>query len=80
MDDRRRFEDNLLKIENATKNIRTFIDAITDEKSLVEWDVFLAGKDFLDGSDALGEGVLTGYATVEGAPVYIFAQNRDVLK
>lgn len=67
-------------IDKATKNIKSFIESIVDAESFVETDVFLTGKSFDDASEALGEGVVTGYATLNGNPVHIFAQNADVLK
>ncbi len=78
-------ENNILSasvkaIDKATKNIKSFIESIVDAESFVETDVFLTGKGFDDASEALGEGVVTGYATLKGNPVHIFAQNADVLK
>lgn len=75
-----RLSANLNKIENASKDIRNFIDKIVDSKSLVETDIFASGISYLDGSEALGEGVVTGYATIGDRPVYLFAQNYEVLK
>ena len=67
-------------IDKATKNAKSFIESIVDAESFVETDVFLTGKSFDDAQEALGEGVVTGYATLGGNPVHIFAQNADVLK
>ena len=67
-------------IDKATKNVKSFIESIVDAESFVETDVFLTGKSFDDAQEALGEGVVTGYATLSGNPVHIFAQNADVLK
>ena len=67
-------------IDKATKNIKSFIESIVDAESFVETDVFLTGKSFDEAQDALGECVVTGYATLNGNPVHIFAQNADVLK
>ena len=67
-------------IDKATNNIKSFIESIVDSESFVETDVFLTGKSFDDATEALGEGVVTGYATLGGNPVQIFAQNADVLK
>ncbi|MCX4362957.1 MAG: hypothetical protein OSJ74_06210 [Clostridia bacterium] len=67
-------------IDKATKNIKSFVESIVDAESFVETDVFLTGKSFDDATEALGEGVLTGYATLGGNPVHLFAQNADVLK
>ncbi|MDR1905981.1 MAG: hypothetical protein LBQ27_03565 [Clostridiales bacterium] len=66
-------------IKKASAKIRSFLDEIIDENSLVETDVFLAGRNFLDGTEALGEGVITGYAAINDNPVYLFAQNSEVL-
>lgn len=80
MDTIKRLDERLAKVENASKDIRKYVSDIVDDSSFVELDVFTAGKAFLDGSEALGEGVITGYATLGGRPVYLFAQNSAVLK
>lgn len=67
-------------IEKATQKIKSFAFDLIDENSFVETDAFTAGKSFLDGSEALGEGVVTGYATIGGRPVHFFAQNQEVMK
>ena len=67
-------------IGKATASVKKFIDAICDKSSFVETDVFVTGKTFEDAAAALGEGVVTGYATLGGKPVHIFAQNAEVLK
>ena len=66
-------------IISASAKIRNFLDTILDEKSFVELDVFVSGNSFVDGADVLGEGVVTGYASVNDEPVYLFAQNSEVL-
>ena len=67
-------------IEKATASVKKFIDSICDKSSFVETDVFVTGKTFEDAAAALGEGVVTGYATIGGKPVHIFAQNAEVRK
>ena len=69
----------LAEINKATKKTRDFINSIVDENSFVETDTFLSSKAF-DENEAIGEGVICGYATFNGNPVQIFAQNPDVLK
>ena len=69
----------LADIDKATKKTRDFINSIVDENSFVETDTFLSSKGF-DDNEAIGEGVICGYATFNGNPVQIFAQNPDVLK
>lgn len=72
-------EEKQKKLLNSSKKIRAFLDGLVDEDSFVETDVFMAGKSFVDGSDALGEGVITGYATLNGRSVYLAVQNGEVL-
>ncbi|MDE6758562.1 MAG: hypothetical protein K2J89_04715 [Clostridia bacterium] len=67
-------------LEKATSDIKAFLENIVDDESFVETDVFLTGKSFDSADEALGEGVVTGYATMGGNPVHIFAQNANVLK
>ena len=67
-------------IDKATAGVKSFLESIVDSESFVETDVFLTGKSFDDATEALGEGVVTGYATINGNPVHIFAQNAEVLK
>lgn len=65
----------LSKTALARKNLSSVID----EGSFVELNAFSFTKgDFYDGVN--GEaGVITGYATVDGFPVYVIAQNKEVL-
>lgn len=79
MDKIKLLSQNSDQIYKASSKVRAFLAELLDEKSLVETDFFLAGKNFLDGTDALGEGVVTGYASIGGKPVYLFAQNSEVL-
>lgn len=67
-------------IDKASSKIMAFVNQIVDGESFVETDVFLTGKGFDSALDALGEGVVTGYATIGGMPVHLFAQNAEVLK
>lgn len=67
------------KIANASKEIREDISAIVDEGSFVELSAFSFSKSEFYGEEATGEGVVTGYATVDGYAFYIVAQNYNVL-
>lgn len=71
---------NATRVTNASSKIRKLINELVDENSFVETDVFTSGSSFLDGTDALGEGVVTGYASIEDKPVHIIAENIEVLK
>ncbi|MDE6188721.1 MAG: hypothetical protein K2G37_00345, partial [Clostridia bacterium] len=71
---------SLKVLDMATSEVKAFLESIVDSESFVETDVFLTGKSFDSAEEALGEGVVTGYATMGGNPVHIFAQNSQVLK
>lgn len=64
---------------DSGKEIRKAISELVDEKSFVELDAYsFSHNDFYD-EDATGEGVVTGYATIDETPVYLVAQNVSVL-
>ena len=67
------------KLLNAGKSVRKDISALIDEQSFVELSAFSFSKNDFYGEDAEGEGVVCGYATIEGFPFYIVAQNYEVL-
>ncbi|MDY4593114.1 MAG: carboxyl transferase domain-containing protein [Eubacteriales bacterium] len=67
-------------LDKACSKIKSFVNDIVDAESFVETDAFLTGKGFDSALEALGEGVITGYATIQGHPVHLFAQNAEVLK
>lgn len=67
------------KLLEAGKEIREKIFLIADEGSFVELDAYSFSHNEFYGEDAEGEGVVTGYATVDDKPVYIVAQNVKVL-
>ena len=60
---------------------RERINMLLDEGSFEEFDMFLTHRttDFgLDKQQYLGDGVVTGYGTIEGRLVYVFAQDFTV--
>lgn len=61
------------------RDIREKISAITDENSFVELDAYSFSHNDFYGEDAQGEGVVTGYATIDGTSVCVIAQNVKVL-
>lgn len=63
----------------AGNAVRKAIAGLVDENSFVELAGFSFSKNDFYGEEAAGEGVVTGFATVEGNPVYVAAQNFDVL-
>lgn len=67
------------KILQASKTVRQDIDSLIDENSFVELSAFSFSKNEFYGEEAEGEGVVTGFATVDGNPFYIVAQNPAVM-
>ncbi|WP_188206090.1 acyl-CoA carboxylase subunit beta [Alkalibacillus aidingensis] len=60
---------------------RERIDYLLDEGSFVELNPFMEHRvtDFgMDDKEVPGEGVVTGYGTVDGRPIYLFAQDFTV--
>lgn len=67
-------------IHEAGKEIRQQISSIVDEESFVELSTFSFSKNTFCETDVAGEGVITGFATVDGYPFYVIAQNFKVLQ
>lgn len=67
------------KLLEASKETRSDIEAIIDEDSFVELSAFSFSKNEFYKEDIAGEGVVTGFATVDGYPFYIVAQNFNAL-
>ncbi|MBQ7373847.1 MAG: hypothetical protein IJW64_04715 [Clostridia bacterium] len=67
------------KLLASGSEIRKQISALVDESSFVELDAYSFSHNDFYGEDAQGEGVVTGYATIDDTPVYIVAQNVKVL-
>lgn len=67
------------QILDAGKAIRADIAALVDEESFVELSSFSFSKNEFYGENAEGEGVVTGFATINDCPFYIAAQNFAVL-
>ncbi|MBQ8659046.1 MAG: hypothetical protein IJ506_07905 [Clostridia bacterium] len=78
MDKIQLLQERKAKIKEAGKAIRDQIGALVDEESFVELSTFSFSKSDFYGEDAVGEGVVTGFATVNGYPFYIVAQNFNV--
>ena len=79
MDKIQLLQERKAKIIDAGKEIRADIAALVDEESFVELSAFSFSKNEFYGETAEGEGVVTGYATIDGYPYYIVAQNFKVL-
>jgi acetyl-CoA carboxylase carboxyltransferase component len=59
----------------ASEEIREQISSLVDENSFVELSAFSFSKNEFYDQSVAGEGVVTGFATVNGYPFYIVAQN-----
>ena len=67
-------------IVQASKEIREDIAKIIDEQSFVELSAFSFSKNEFYNEDVAGEGVVTGFATVDGHPIYVVAQNFSAMR
>ena len=68
--------------ESGKLTARERIEKLVDPSSFVEIDAFVKNRsvDFgMDNVNAPGDGVITGYATIDGRPVYLYAQDFTVI-
>ncbi|MBE7062137.1 MAG: hypothetical protein E7382_06375, partial [Clostridiales bacterium] len=79
MDKIQLLQERKVKIVDAGKDIRSQIQAIADENSFVELSAFSFSKNEFYNEETAGEGVVTGFVTVNGYPLYVVAQNFSVL-
>lgn len=63
----------------AGKGVREDINSLIDENSFVELSSFSFSENEFYGEKAEGEGVVTGFATINDYPFYIVAQNPACL-
>lgn len=66
------------QLMDASKTIREEINRIIDKESFVELSAYSFSENEFYGDKAEGEGVVTGFATINGFPFYIVAQNAAV--
>ncbi len=74
MDKIKQLQERKAALEKIGGEIRANIKALCDEDSFVELSAFSFSKEHYD-EDTGGEGVVTGFATIQGYPYYIVAQN-----
>ena len=79
MDKIQLLQDRMAKIEEASQEIRAQIRALVDAESFVELSAFSFSKNEFYSDEVAGEGVVTGFATINGYPFYIVAQNYSAL-
>ena len=63
------------ELKEAGKEIREQISSLVDDDSFVELSAFSFSKNEFYNQSVAGEGVVTGFATVDGYPFYVVAQN-----
>ncbi len=63
------------KLVEFSKDIRAQIEALFDERSFVETAAFSFSKNAFYAEEENGEGVISGFATMDGYPFYVVAQN-----
>ena len=79
MDKIQLLQERKAKLAEVQKSLKADISAIVDEDSFVELSAFSFSKNDFYGEDVVGEGVMTGFGTIDGYPFYIVAQNFNVL-
>lgn len=62
-------------LEKSGEKVRSAIRELFDEESFVELSTFSFSKTAFYGDAPEGEGVVTGFATIDGYPFYVVAQN-----
>ncbi len=67
------------KLYLASSDVRKKISEIIDDDSFVELNTFAFSKNEFYSEDVEGLGVVTGYATISGYPIYVVAQNGNIL-
>lgn len=80
MDKIQLLQERKARLEEVSKDIRAQIQTLVDAESFVELSAFSFSKNEFYGEDAVGEGVVTGFATIDGYPFYIVAQNYNVMR
>lgn len=79
MDKIQLLQERKAKIAAVGKDIRARINALADAESFVELSAFSFSRNDFYGEDAEGEGVVTGFCTINSYPFYVVAQNFNVL-
>ncbi len=67
-----------VKLYTASNEIRKKLSMIIDDSSFVEINAFAFSKNQFNEEELEGLGVVTGYATINGYPVYVVAQNGAI--
>ncbi|MGA8325252.1 MAG: carboxyl transferase domain-containing protein, partial [Candidatus Cybelea sp.] len=68
--------------DRGKRSARERVEALVDEGSFVEFDRFVVHRTNafgLDEKEFLGDGVVTGRATIDGRQIFLFSQDFTVL-
>ncbi len=79
MDKIQLLQERKARIVEASKEIRAHLQTIADEESFVELSAFSFSKNEFYNEESAGEGVVTGFCTVSGYPLYVIAQNFSAM-
>ena len=79
MDKIQLLQERKAKLAKAGEEIRAHIQVLADEESFVELSAFSFSKNDFYNEEVAGEGVVTGFMTVDDYPFYVVAQNLSVL-
>lgn len=71
--------ENQKNLKNYSKETREFLNNILDQDSFVEMDTYSYSKE-LTNSEILGEGVVSGFGTINDLPIYVAFQNYNAFK
>ena len=80
MDKIQLLQERKTKLAAAGKDVRERIQLLADAESFVELSAFSFSKNEFYGEEVAGEGVITGFATIDGYPFYIVAQNFKAME
>lgn len=78
MDKIQLLQERKAKILSESRELRDQIVELTDENSFVEFSEFSFSKNDFYTENGEGEGVITGFATINDYPFYIVAQNGKI--
>ena len=81
MDKNLSLNEKVQQLKSTSSKIREVITSVLDELSFVEMGALaFSQNDTFQSTSFDGEGVVTGYGTIDGMPVYLYAENFQVLQ
>lgn len=81
MDKNLSLKEKVSELKATSSKARALIANIIDDKSFVEFGALsFSSNDTFANEKVDGEGVVTGYGTIDGIPVYLYVENFEVLQ